>query len=383
MRPWVPLAGAAVAAGVVAAAVVGGQELMSGGGAHASGTVLEAAIGRCGTGWDHAHAGAQTLLVRNSGNAIAEVRLVDRAGAVHAELEGLGPGVTRSMRVTLGAGEYALRCSDDSAGDPRTGTFVRITGGGAGGPAVPAVSTSDLSDAVSSYWTKVTAGVGKVAGLTGTLRSAVASGDVGEARRAWLPAHLAYERLGAAYGTFGDFDGEINGRPDGLPGGVHDSGWTGFHRLEYGLWHGESPSSLGRVADRLDKDVRALQADLPQQRIDPADLPLRAHEILEGTLRFELTGEADQGSGTSLRTAAANVEGTRLVLDSLRPVLRSRYAALPQVDAWLARLDAQLKGHTSLSELSAAERRRLNGTTGQALELLAPVAEIAAPRRTS
>ncbi|MFC5185126.1 EfeM/EfeO family lipoprotein [Actinomadura harenae] len=383
MRPWVPWAGAAMAAAVVAAAVAGGEGLLSGGGTHASATVLEASIGRCGTGWTHARPGAQTLLVRNTGNAIAEVRLVDRAGAVHAELEGLGPGVTRPMRVTLGAGEYALRCSDDSAGDPRTGTFVRITGGGPGGPAVPAVSTSDLAGAVSAYWTKVTAGVGRLAGLTDALRSAVASGDAGEARRAWLPAHLAYERLGAAYGTFGDFDGKINGRPEGLPGGVHDPGWTGFHRLEYGLWHGEDTSSLGRVADRLDKDVRDLRADLPQQRIDPADLPLRAHEILEGTLRFELTGEADQGSGTSLATAAANVEGTRLVLDALRPVLRSRYAALPETDAWLARLDARLKGRTALSELSASERRRLDGTTGQALELLAPVAEILAPRRTS
>ncbi|MEV4255653.1 EfeM/EfeO family lipoprotein [Spirillospora sp. NPDC049652] len=382
MRPWVPPAAVAVAA-VVAAAVVGGDDASSGGRPRASGTVLEATIGRCGTGWTHPRAGPQTLLVRNSGNAIAEVRLVDRAGAVHAELEGLGPGVTRPLRVTLGAGEYALRCSDDSAGDPRTGPLVRVTGGGPGGPAVAAVSESDLSDAVSSYWAKVTAGVGRLADRTRTLRAAVASGDLAEARRVWLPAHLAYERLGAAYGTFGEFDDAINGRPEGLPGGVHDPGWTGFHRLEYGLWHGESAPSLGRIADRLDKDVRDLRADLPQQRIDPADLPLRAHEILEGTLRFELTGEADQGSGTSLRTAAANVEGTRLVLDALRPVLRTRYPRLPEADAWLARLDARLKGHASLSELSPAERRRLNGTTGQALELLAPVAEIAAPRRTS
>ncbi|RFU38151.1 EfeM/EfeO family lipoprotein [Actinomadura logoneensis] len=383
MRPWVPLTAAAVAA-VVAAAVAGGAGLLPGGGrSRASGTVLEATLGRCGTGWTRPRPGPQTLLVRNSGNAIAEVRLVDRAGAVHAELEGLGPGVTRPMRVTLGAGEYALRCSDDSAGDPRTGPLVRITGGGPGGPAVPAVSENDLADAVAAYWTKVTAGVGRLADLTGALRSAVASGDLGEARRAWPPAHLAYERLGAAYGTFGDFDTEINGRPEGLPGGVRDPGWTGFHRLEYGLWHGEGAAALGRVADRLDRDVRDLRADLPRQRLDPADLPLRAHEILEATLRFELTGEADQGSGTSLRTAAANVAGTRLVLDALRPVLRTRYPRLPEAYAWLDRVDALLRGRSALSDLSAAERRRLNGATGQALELLAPIAEIAAPRRTS
>ncbi|MHC5904004.1 hypothetical protein ACVNF4_08855, partial [Streptomyces sp. S6] len=37
-----------------------------------------------------------------------------------------------------------------------------------------------------------------------------------------LPAHLVYERMGAAYGTFGDADAQING----------DS--AGFHRIERG-----------------------------------------------------------------------------------------------------------------------------------------------------
>lgn len=55
---------------------------------------------------------------------------------------------------------------------------------------------------------------------------------LGAAREAWLPAHLAYERLGAAYGASGDLDGTIDGGPEGLPDGVHDKGFTGFHRVE-------------------------------------------------------------------------------------------------------------------------------------------------------
>ena len=56
---------------------------------------------------------------------------------------------------------------------------------------------------------------------------------------------------------------------------------------------------------------------------------------------------------------------------------------LPQVDAWLDRLDARLKGRSSVARLSTADRERLDGTAGQLLELLAPIATIAEPRRTS
>lgn len=344
---------------------------------------IEASAGGCGTGWRHPHAGRQTLLLRNTGNTVTEVTLIDpRTGAVHAELENLAPATTRSMPVTLGGGTYAFRCAQEG-GDPVIGPRTRITGSARGGPVIVPVTENDLYAPVRSYEAYVSGGLALLVSRTDALRDAVDRGDLDAARDGWLPAHLAYERLGAAYGTFGDFDGEINGRPAGLPGGTADKDFTGFHRVEYGLWHGESAPSLAKAADRLDHDVRALRADFPGERIDPRDLPLRAHEILENTLQFQLTGEADEGSGTTLRTAAANIEGTREVLSVLRPLLAPRYAALPAVDDRLDRLSALLKGRSSVERLPTADRERLNGATGQLLELLAPVATICEPRRVS
>ena len=345
---------------------------------------IQASVTGCGTGWAHPHAGGQVIALRNDGATAADVTLIDPAtGAVYAEVEGLGPGVTRRLRLSLGGGTYVFRCGDDGGGDPVLGPPTRIAGPAGGSRGVLPVTSNDLYAPARAYGGYVTAGLDRLIARTATLSAAVDDGDLHAARTAWTPAHLAYERLGAAYGTFGDFDGAINGGTAGLPGGTHDSGFTGFHRLEYGLWHGESASSLRKVADRLDHDVKALKSDFPHQRMDPADLPLRAHEILENTLQFQLTGRADQGSGTTLQTAAANVEGTREVLGVLRPLLRPRYPALPQVDTWLDRMDAQLKGRSSVDDLSAAQRERLNGTAGQLLELLAPVATIAEPRRIS
>lgn len=47
----------------------------------------------------------------------------------------------------------------------------------------------------------------------------------------------------------------------------------------------------------------------PTQDFDPGDLPLRAHEILENALQFELTGDTDEGSGTNLATVDSNLAG--------------------------------------------------------------------------
>ena len=344
--------------------------------------VIEAGASGCGTGWTRPHTGRQTLTLRNDGGTVSGVALIAPAtGAVYAELETIAPGTTRQMRVTLGPGVYAFRCVQDGPSSPVTGPATRVTGPGAGGPGVVPVAMADLYGPLRTYRAYVIAGLDRLVARTDALRTAVDDGDLPAARAAWTPAHLAYERLGAAYGTFGDLDGRINGLPDGLPGGVHDPAFTGFHRVEYGLWHGAPASSLAGPADRLDRDVRRLRAAFPDKRIEPLDLSLRAHEILENTLQFQLTGEADQGSGTSLRTAAANLEGTRAVLDALRPLLRSRYPGLPGVDTWMDRLAALLKGRSDVRRLSRAERERLDGTAGELLERLAPIATICAPRR--
>ena len=43
------------------------------------------------------------------------------------------------------------------------------------------------------------------------LKNAIDRGDLAAARSAWLPAHLQYERLGAAYDAFG-----LGTAPDGV-----------------------------------------------------------------------------------------------------------------------------------------------------------------------
>ncbi|GLW10830.1 iron transporter [Microtetraspora sp. NBRC 13810] len=349
---------------------------------------IRVSASHCGEGWTHPHTGDQTLMVANDGDVSAGADLIDvPGGAVHAELEGLAPGTTRTVHVSLGPGTYAIRCEIDGR-DPIAGPPVTVSGGGSGGPATLPVTYNDLYAPAQAYRDYVAGGLKTLVARTRTLAGAVDAGDLAAARAAWLPAHLAYESLGAAYDTFGDFDGEIDGRPAGLPGGVRDPGFTGMHRVEYGLWHGESAKSLRPAADRLYKDVRALRADFPDEQLEPGDLPLRAHEILENTLRFELSGRADEGSGTTLATAAANLRGTRATVGVLRPLLRTRYPGLAGLDRRLDRVEALLKAQrhggrwTPVEDLDPPVRESIDGAVGDLLEGLAPIATICFPRRT-
>jgi iron uptake system component EfeO len=343
--------------------------------AHAAGGPPEITVSRsqCGQGWTDAKTGRQTLILHNTGDAAAEVDLVEVGNdKVYGEVEGLGPNTSAPMDVQLGAGRYAIRCLIEDT-DTITGPSVTVVGDAKGGPAAVAVTKNDMLPLVKQYEAGVARGVADLAAKTDKLRGDVAAGNLVAARSDWLRAHLAYNSLGAAYNAFGDFADKIDGSD------------TGFHPLEKGLWHNASAAGLKPIANRLAADVHGLQADLPNEQVDPNDLGLRAHEIMENALQFELTGENDQGSGTSLNTALANLDGTANVLAILNPVLKPRYADLPQVQLWEGRVRALLIAHqnTPVARLDQTTREQLNGAVGELLEKLAPVAAICEVRRGS
>ncbi|MGK5694481.1 imelysin family protein, partial [Streptomyces sp. URMC 128] len=298
------------------------------------------------------------------------------------------PGTTRDLVATVAGGTYAWRCVP-ADGKAVTSKAVRV-GGAAGAVAVVPVSARDLAGPLRAYKAYVNRGLATLVTETRTLSDDIRGGHLDRARADWLTAHGTYASLGAAYGTFEDFDQKINGRPDGLVGGIHDKDFTGFHRIEYGLWHGQSAGELKGPAGRLAADAEGLRKAFPHQDFDPSDLPLRAHEILENTLQFELTGDTDQGSGTALAAADANLAGTRELLTVLRPLLTTRAPhLLPTVDADLARLrtllDAQHRDGrwTPVSRLGRTAKDRIDGATGQLLEDLSPVPDLLEIRKSA
>jgi iron uptake system EfeUOB component EfeO/EfeM len=349
-----------------------------------SALTITVSANQCAAGWKHASAGRQTFQIHSSAPGAVEVSLINpETGGIYTEVEGIGPGTTRSMPVDLASGPYAFQC-DSSAGPPLTGPTVVIPGHVTGLRAVPPADIAATTTAVSGERAYIKKGLAAVAEQASKLAADIRAGDVPAARSAWLVAHLSWEQLGSAYGMFGDYDDEIDGSPFGQPKGVNDPGWTGFYRLEYGLWHGQSSAQLAGPAAQLVHDVNQLQvsyqgmATFPQSEL--SDLALRTHEILEHGIRFQLSGTDDFGSGTTLAALDANIKAVREQLSLLHPILQSRYPSLPSVYTSLNRfqtlVDAEHAGRawTPVSKLSAARRAQLNAAGAETVQLLAPVA---------
>jgi iron uptake system component EfeO len=351
--------------------------------------LISVSNGGCGGNWHLDAPGWYTFQIYDSASEGGEVDLVNPAsGAIYAEVNGLAPNTSSPMRLEVGSGSYAFRCLFDDF-DPITGPTVVVGGHASGSPAILPVTNTDLLAPAKEYHAYVAAGLNTLVSDVDAVASQVRSGNISAAKTGWLPAHLSYERRGAAYNAFGNFDQQIDGRPDGLAGGVNSPAWTGFYRLEYGLWHGQSADVLTGVADKLDADVRALRASWPSTEIDLLDIGLRTHEILENALEFQLTGHDGYGSGTTLATTQANLTGTLELLTVLHPLLAVRYAALPTVYTGLDALNALLSHSKTpngpwrpLSQLTESSREQIDSACSQALEDLAPIAAITEPRMT-
>jgi iron uptake system EfeUOB component EfeO/EfeM len=358
----------------------------SGGGQPAN--MITVSDGQCGETWHFAKPGWYTFEINNQGVNGAEVGLIDPANdAVYAEVANTGPGTITPMTLDVGSGKYAFLC-EFSDSNPLAGPTVTVGGDAKGTPAILPVTSNDLIPLAKKYEDDTEAGIKVLAGETDTLAAAVRSGDLTAARRDWLTADLQYQTLGDAYDAFGNYDTEIDGRADAV--GVNSPKWTGFYRLEYGLWHGQSAQELTPVAQTLDQDVHGLLAWWPSQEISLIDLGRRAHEVLENALEFQLTGHDDYGSGTTLATTLANIAGTRVLLALLHPLLAPRYPGLPQVYTGLDTLQALLDKENlpsgqwvPVSALPTATREQIDAACGQVLQELAPIASIAEPRSTA
>ncbi len=334
----------------------------------------------CGTDWKHPTAGVQILQIQNVGDAVVEVQLVRLANfALYGEVEGIGPGTTRSMPVDVGSGQYSFICT--GLDWFQTGPVIRIPGRVPGGTGVIPLTVDQVNAITGQSRAYVARGLAALVPQTAALAADIQGGDLAAAKAAWLTAHLTWERLGSGYGMFGAYDDTMDGPPFGLPGGVNDPGFTGFYRLEYGLWHGQTAAELAGPASQLAQMARELQTAWPGIELPTTqavgDLALRTHEVLENAMQNQLSGLDDFGSGTTLATFSAGIDATRAQLAILRPYLAARdpqtaalYASLDQLQRLI---DAERTGSgwTPARDLTTVQRERLDSAAGQTVELLA------------
>jgi high-affinity iron transporter len=383
---WTPV----TAAVLVPALAAGAFALFArpGGGTGIDGQTVTVTADSCAADFTSLAAGNRVFTVVNKSGHAGDVYLTRTSdGAVLGEAEGIGPGTRLFVDAAVSTGDgYQWRC--ELAGLPtRTSAALHTTGGtNVAFPrnfAVPPLDPIELGQAITQYQTYVTSQLDTMTGQVGALRTAIDSGNLAAARTAWLPAQLTWERVGAAYDSFGDIAAAIDGGPAGLPGGVRDPAFTGLRRIEYGLWHGQPLPGLVPYATKLTSDIAELRAKLPKITAAPADMTIRAHEILEDAQRDHLSGMSDQGAGTGFPETLADVDGTRVVLSELAPLIEQRKAGLVakvQADLDVLRQALLATRHNGGwdNEMTApiAERQRVNAAIGQELEDISPVPDL-------
>ncbi|HVT66641.1 MAG TPA: EfeM/EfeO family lipoprotein, partial [Trebonia sp.] len=342
----------------------------------------------CAPEWSAASAGTQTITVTNNSGLAGEINLDNGAGAVVGEIETIGPGTSAPLTASLASGTYTFRCLMGSLPVTTSQPVTVSAGGTTGGApvAVKPVTVADLTPANKRYQGYAAAQLAGLANQVGTLETDLRHGDTAQAKKDWLAAQLSWERVGASYDSFGDLGLAVDGLPDGLPNGAADKGFTGLHRIEYGLWHGQSASELLPVAQTLARNVATVRKNLTSDDLtgDPTQLPVRAHEIIEDALRDHLSGLDDQGAGMAYAMTYADTQVDRAVLGYLAPLVTARQPKLvATAEAELTTLDAALNATRtasgqwqSLDAVPLGQRQQVNAATGALLETLASVPDL-------
>jgi high-affinity iron transporter len=346
----------------------------------------------CAPGWTSPRAGRQTFVIANRTTRQGAIYLFNPfTGVTVGQRTGLPPKSSTTMRITLKPGHYAWSChlSGQATHQSVEVTVRPIPVLTAAGPTtkIP-VAPSQLTGPVQSYRTYVQSQLGLLVTQVAGLRAAIAGGQLGQAESSWLTAHLTWQRLGAAYDAFGTLGTRINGLAIGqdvgqTPGSGGEVSFEGFHKIERDLWGQADLGQAGLDSDQLATNLATLVARFSADSIPPAELLLRTHEILEDSQRDELSGADDYGSGTDMASVEADVTGTEVLLHLLAPLLKSRAPDLvSRAMVQLQRLDAALaateqNGHwVAVSLVPEAQREKVDGAMGAALEILAIVPDI-------
>jgi iron uptake system component EfeO len=238
----------------------------------------------------------------------------------------------------------------------------------AAGANTAAVSPLDLVQPVADYKVYVAKGVKNLVEDTEKFTAAVKAGDLKKAQELYAPTRFHYEMIEPIAELFSDLDGSIDSRADDHEKKEEDPGFTGFHRIEYGLFEKKSTDGLAPIADKLNADVLDLQKRIAGLTVPPEKMVGGAAALIEEVGATKITGEEDRYSHTDLWDFKANVDGARKIVDLLHPLTVKADKDLTQkvnanfetVEKILAKYKTA-HGYETYDKLSEEDRKALQG----------------------
>jgi hypothetical protein len=209
------------------------------------------------------------------------------------------------------------------------------------------------------------------------LQTALRSGTRPAAKRAWNLAFFDFMHLGADYNLLPT---GLTDRIAEVPTRIGATNFPGLHRIEMGLWTGQSLRSQLPAARGVATASVQLRHVLPTVPIDVLDYTLRIHEILEDAQRDLLSGTDVPWSGSGILATEAGVAATSELLKTVKPILEGRDNSYGESENWLATLRQTLNSvrlangsWPTIHQLTLVQRERVDGTLAGTLGALEQV----------
>jgi iron uptake system component EfeO len=286
-------------------------------------------------------AGRTIFEIHNASNRPLEWEILDGVMVVE-ERENITPGLRARLTARLRPGRYEITCGLLS--NPRGTLTVTASAESEAERQKPPMKA--FIGPLSEYRFHLVMQSSTLAKAVARLVEAIRAGDLDAARHAYVGARLPYRRLDVVTGRFSDLENAIDPAADYLAERESDPAFTGFHRIEYGLFAKNTLEGLMPVADKLLADVEALNTRIRALRLAPEDLGTgverHARLLADGPIR---KGENHYAGGDVVEIAAS-LDGMEKGIDLLMPLLEG---AAPDVVASIGR--ARADAHAAIDGL--------------------------------
>ncbi|MBN8750667.1 MAG: iron uptake system protein EfeO [Variovorax sp.] len=265
-------------------------------------------------------AGRTTFTIVNQSSRALEWEILDGVMVVE-ERENIAPGFSQTMTVKLQPGEFDITCG--LLGNPRG--KLRVTPSAASDAEAARPSLVNYVGALAEYRVFLALEAGSLQDATQALADAIQAGDLKQAQALYAPAHQAYKRIEPMAELFADLDTRLNARADYFEKREADPAFTGFHRIEYGLFGPDAAKgdvkALAPVATQLVADVGTLKERLRALNVPPERLASSGAKLLRRVADNLPAGGEDHYGHGELVNLQGTFDGTKKIADLLSPLL--------------------------------------------------------------
>ncbi|MGH6859675.1 MAG: iron uptake system protein EfeO [Phyllobacterium sp.] len=308
-------------------------------------------------------AGRSTFKIVNKSDRALEWEILDGVMVVE-ERENIVPGFSQTLQAKLKAGDYEITCGLLSS--PRGTLHVTPSAESDAEAARPALVS--FVGPLAEFQVFLLTQANSLVKATKSLDDAIKAGDIDKARALYQKACQPYKQIEPMADLFADLHNAIDPIADYLEKREQDPGFTGFHRLEYGLYASGSLDGLAPISAKLLADVTALKDRVRGLRIPPEQIAKGSARLVASIGESRIATGEDHYAKTDLADFEANLAGVTRMMALLKPVAMGAAPALmTDIDGKATAAAAALKalqgpnGYPAYDAVDADSRKALAG----------------------